>query len=238
MKYNFAKTNGVETISELAKYESNVMMIQFLDDSIKRLTNKLAKLDESDPAEKLIAAGIRAEIEKAKTDRAALEAANEAARPAFEAGIATITADGNSRENAERILRLLAASDNRRLLKYVVDEKTAEKVLKDLFPIMDSIHIGNIGELGLYEGSSTSPREAKDKINAIIRELFHLPLESGITEKVKPKVNSTDLRMLHESYIKGLNSKVDKKTGAYTLEMRTSGTRFIEAICQVVTAKL
>lgn len=217
-------------------YESNLMMIQLIDDSIAGF-NKIISNDSGDYTEDEIKVA-KDKKKKAEAEKQELINENEKNSEVYSKVISVVTDSKNEYTRNDKIafrniLRIIACGDNKRFFKLAVLAGTNDdnEIMKDLYNLFTTCHSldGNFNDDGMrlhYAVEFTAHSKISEIIQKYMREMFSIPVENEYTKKVTTRFNKQDLAILHECFVTGYDFKTKKnKNGTLTVgegEYKTS----------------
>lgn len=210
LKINFLKEDNNENTANFAlavKYAECDMNIQLLFDDLNKIIKKLQKEDISKEEKDFLVSQkkeISSNIEDIEVHMVSLE-------PAYVKVVENITNAGNSEEVIVRMLRMISSAGNNKLMKYAVQDLADT----ELYEALENIHfLSKENEYGMTIQSKAvkqSYKNAKIRLETILKQSFSLSFENDYTTKVNAKFNSSDLKMLNECYVTGIRNKFSSK---------------------------
>lgn len=127
----------------------------------------------------------------------------------------------NTDDQVRTVLRLITCAENRKFYEYATIPSLNDE---ELYKALEEIHVLNTV---CEEGYSLNSKERKeaykkaaDRLDAIVRDMYSLPIATPYTSALKVKLNAEDRKAIHDVYVKGLVNKFeeDDDTGIITLK--------------------
>ena len=256
---NITENNKIEFTTAI-EHEFYSMNIQLAEANKRTLEKKLVRAEKEDstatPEE---IEGIKASINKLMTTINQLQEDADFTLDVYNKVVETMSLKnenhfGNDKNVVMTVLRVLAALNDTKLMKYAIIPafKTPE-----LYDALETIHItskaGEVGNLTMNKEVKEAYKKASDELERIIKVHFSLPFETPYTSKTRIKITAEDKKLLHDCYIKGfankfstdedgnisfnkrtINTLVSKKINKKTNEIIYDYSKLATTICNIV----
>ena len=116
---------------------------------------------------------------------------------------------GNSKDTVRTVFRVIAACENSKLMQYAMIPVFEDESLYDA---LEEVHIRSIacedGSVKQTKEVKSAYKQAKDRLETIVKDNFSLAFETPYTDKIRVKLNATDFKLLHDCYVTGFNNKM------------------------------
>ena len=234
LSINFYNSNINETLRnefmQAVQHENALMNISLLDDTIAKLTTKIANTKELYTIEEIEA--FKVQLKTVTDTRLKYEAEVYNTEEVYNKVIASMTEKndnhfGNKKDVVRTVLRVLASWNNSKLVKLAIIPAFQSPAL---YNALETIHVNsNAGE----NGNIVMSKEVKDayknatkELDSIIKNTFSLAFETPYTSKTRVKMTAEDRKLLNDCYIKGFSNKfdIDDKKGIVTFKERQVNT--------------
>ncbi len=222
LKINFisesSTTENVNALFTSVNYEKNLMFIQLNNDDIAKCEKIIANKSGTKTDEEIKAA--TAKKIKLEEDNRRLEEENKDIEDIYKNTLSEIAAAANEYTindyNAVRnVLRLVACGDNRKFFRIAIVTDVRYAELYDGFSAFHKCEEADFDENGIRISDKKKAAMAKklvEDVQAVIKQMFSIPIENAYTKKVNVKFNKTDMGILHECFVRGVDVNVIKKS--------------------------
>lgn len=234
LSINFYNNNITDELRnelmQAVEHENCTMNIQLLDDTISKLTTKIANVNDTYSKEELDA--FKVQLKNAIATREEFEKKQDETQETYNKVIDTMTQKndahfGNNKDVVRTVLRVLASWNNSKLVKLAIIPAFQSPAL---YTALETIHINSKpcedGNIELTKEVKDAYKNATKELDSIIKNTFSLPFETPYTSKTRLKMTADDRKLLNDCYVKGFKNKFDvnKKTGVVTFKERQVNT--------------
>lgn len=209
-------------------YELNAMTVQLKKDEaaklLKQIENKNERYTEKEVAafsDKLLV--VESEIKACEEAMKELDANYSSVI----AHMTEVNAEGygNDPDVVKTVLRVLAACENSKLMKYAIIPTFTSA---ELYDALENIHVlskaKDDGSITMSTSVKDSYKKADAELDRIMKVNFSLPFATPYTEKIRVKMTAEDKKLLNECYVTGFSNRFEDEENSKIFKARSVRT--------------
>lgn len=204
-------TENADILSSAVSASRFGMAVNYDADRVASLSAKIKRLEDADElseSQKLELAKARLDLSDIEAEKSELEESFESVKSALDTVVESLVAEGNTRENVETMLRVIALDGNQFLSKYALSSDTFKDELMDkLTSIAESVRWSSAGTPVLGKDEREGYKSALKSLKGMIRQEFSLTADSMFLKRTMVNCSAEELGLLVQTFVRDFTVK-------------------------------
>lgn len=199
------------------------MAVQYDADRIASLSAKIKRFEDADSlteSQKLELAKTRLDLSDLEAEKSELEVSLAEVESARNVVVESLVAEGNTRENVETMLRVIALDGNQFLSKYALSsDEFKDDLMTKLTSIAESVRWSSAGTPVLGKDEREAYKSALKSLKGMIRQEFSLTADSMFLKRTMVNCTADELGLLVQTFVRDFTVKrVKSEDGVWSVK--------------------